>query len=89
MLPTFYCHLHTVESDTFIADCDVGEMFLNFMLDSVIRPHAGVDLSVFEELKQRERKSRGIVGNNVHGGFSLLLYSNYTHVCDREESKER
>ena len=27
-----------------MADCDLGEMFLNFMLDEDILPYAGVDL---------------------------------------------
>ena len=28
-----------------MADCDEGEIFLNFMLESSLRPNEGVDLS--------------------------------------------
>ena len=28
-----------------MGDCDIGEMFLNFMLDKELRPFAGVDLT--------------------------------------------
>ena len=38
------CHLRAVDAGTFMADYDVGEMFLNFMLEPSLRPHAGVDL---------------------------------------------
>ena len=50
-VPTVETHLRAVEVGTFMGDCDIGEMFLNFMLDEKIRPHAGVDLS---ELYQEE-----------------------------------
>ena len=38
-------HLRVVEAETSMDDCDVGEMFLNFMLEPAIRSHPGVDLS--------------------------------------------
>ena len=44
-MPTIDSHLRAVEAGTFMADCDVGEMFLNFMLEPAIRSHAGVDIS--------------------------------------------
>ena len=28
-----------------MSDCDVGESFLNFMLEPLLRPHAGIDLT--------------------------------------------
>lgn len=31
-MPTVDCHLRAVEAGTFMVDCDMGEMFLNFML---------------------------------------------------------
>jgi len=46
-LPTVETHLRAVEEGTFMADCDVGEMFLNFLLHDKIRKLAGVDLSEF------------------------------------------
>jgi len=43
-------HLRAVGEGTFMADNDLGEMFLNFMLGVDIRPFAGVDLaSLFPE----------------------------------------
>jgi hypothetical protein len=49
-LPTMDSHLRAVDVGTFMADCDIGEMFLNFMLDVNIREFAGVDLTaLFEE----------------------------------------
>ena len=44
-LPTVESHLRAVDPDTYMADNDIGEMFLNFMLDVELRPFAGVDLS--------------------------------------------
>ena len=44
-LPTVETHLRAVDAGTYIGDCDIGEMFLNFMLDINIRPYAGVDLT--------------------------------------------
>jgi len=49
-LPTVESHLRAVDEGTYMADNDLGEMFLNFMLDVDIRPFAGVDLeSLFPE----------------------------------------
>jgi hypothetical protein len=44
-LPTVDSHLRAVDSGTYMADCDIGEMFLNFMLDINMREYAGVDLT--------------------------------------------
>ena len=44
-MPTATSLFRFVEAGTFMGDCDIGEMFLNFMLDPVIRPHAGVDFT--------------------------------------------
>ena len=51
-LPTVESHLRVVDPGTFMADNDVGEMFLNFMMDFKMRPYAGVDLTTLfpEEL---------------------------------------
>ena len=49
-MPTVVSHLRSVVAGTFMTDCDVGEMFLNFMLELDLRPYAGVDLTcVFPE----------------------------------------
>jgi hypothetical protein len=44
-LPTMDSHLRAVDVGTYMADCDIGEMFLNFMLDVDLREFAGVDLT--------------------------------------------
>jgi hypothetical protein len=45
VLPTLRTHLRAVENGTFMADVDIGEMFLNFILHEGVRPYAGVDLT--------------------------------------------
>ena len=44
-MPTIDSHFQAVEAGKFMADCDVGTIFLNFMLKPPIRSHTGVDLS--------------------------------------------
>ena len=44
-MPTVLSTLRSVGVGTFMTDCDVGEMFLNFMLEPKLRPFAGVDLT--------------------------------------------
>lgn len=44
-MPTIDLHLQAIDVGTFMVDCDISEMFLNFMLDPEIRPFAGVDLT--------------------------------------------
>ena len=38
-------HLRSVIVEINMSDCNVGEMFLNFMLEPKLRPYAGVDLT--------------------------------------------
>jgi hypothetical protein len=45
VLPTLNTHLRSVEAGTFLADIDIGEMFLNFILHKSVRVHAGVHLA--------------------------------------------
>lgn len=40
-------HLRVVEVGMFIVDYNMGEMFLNFMLEPTIHPNTRVDLSNF------------------------------------------
>jgi hypothetical protein len=44
-LPTIRTHLRAVDENTYMADVDIGEMFLNFILHKDLRALAGVDLS--------------------------------------------
>jgi hypothetical protein len=46
-LPTIKTHLRAVEEGTYMADLDVGEMFLNFVLHSDLRALCGVDLTLY------------------------------------------
>ena len=68
-LPTVETHLRAVNPGTFMGDCDLGEMFLNFMLDEDIRPYAGVDLtSIFpEEIAEGDEKLWEIWGRMLMG----------------------
>ena len=43
-LPTVESELRAMKVGTFMCDCEVGKMFLNFMIDPRLRPRAGVDL---------------------------------------------
>jgi hypothetical protein len=65
-LPTIHTHLRAVEEGTYMADLDVGEMFLNFILHSPTQPWAGVDLTHFINVKDGksrwERWCRSLMG---------------------------
>jgi len=49
-LPTTNTHLRSVEPGTWLADLDIGEMFLNFPLHESLRTLCGVDLSQYGEI---------------------------------------
>ena len=44
-MPTVLSPLRAVVEGNFTSDCDVGEIFLNFMLEPKLRPYASVDLT--------------------------------------------
>ena len=44
-MPTIISHLRSVVAGTLMSDCDVGEIFLNFMLEPKLRTFARVDLT--------------------------------------------
>jgi hypothetical protein len=46
-LPTLSTHLRSVEARTFLADIDVGEMFLNSVLHGSVRVYAGVNFTSY------------------------------------------
>jgi hypothetical protein len=48
-LPTIYDLLRALELDTFMADSDIGDFFLNFMLKERCARLAGVDLTHYVE----------------------------------------
>jgi hypothetical protein len=45
VLPTIETHLRSVDEDTYMADVDVGDCFLNFILHKDLQELAGVDLT--------------------------------------------
>jgi hypothetical protein len=52
-------HLRAVDKKTFMADIDVGEMFLNFILHKDLRALAGVDLShYFGDIRRKDHCGR-------------------------------
>jgi hypothetical protein len=55
VLPTINNHLEAVEEQTYMADVDVGEMFLNFILYEDLRSVSGVDLTCFSPPKMGPR----------------------------------
>jgi len=74
-LPTVESHLRAVDSDTFMADNDVGEMFLNFMMDVRMRPYAGVDLiTLFPEELVMDGLTLHVRWNRLFMGFGPSLY---------------
>ena len=60
-MPTMESYLRLVKARTFMANCDIIEMFLNFMLEPKVHPYAGVDLSqaFLEEASERGGKFNG------------------------------
>jgi hypothetical protein len=54
-LPTIDAHLRSVEPGYYMGDIDIGEMFLNFILDENIQKYAGIDLTPYfpEEVLER------------------------------------
>jgi hypothetical protein len=57
-LPTATSVLDNATERTFFGDIDLGEMFLNFFLDSRLRPWTGVDVSALLNLGTCEEKEQ-------------------------------
>ena len=62
-LPTIDSILRNADEGTWFVDIDLGEMFLNYWLDKVLRPFAGVDVSSL---------GKKVVGND---GQVVFMYS--------------
>ena len=45
MLPTMTTHMGSIQLSTSMGDIDIGEMFLNFMMNKIIRNVCGVDVT--------------------------------------------
>jgi hypothetical protein len=50
-LPTIQTHLRAVEEGTYMANLDIGEMFLNFVLHKELRKLCGVDIWLYADNK--------------------------------------
>ncbi len=63
-LPTIEEHLRAVTVGTYMADLDVSEQFLNFILSEDLQPYAGVDLTPYfgSSSKVWERWTRCFMG---------------------------
>jgi hypothetical protein len=66
VLPTLKTRLQAVEEQTYMADVDVGGMFLNFILYKDLRSVSGVDLTCYFPLEDRkplwETRQRAAMG---------------------------
>jgi hypothetical protein len=59
-LPTLRTHLRAVDKDTYMADVDIGEMFLNFILHRELQSLAGVDLTHYFDAEDKDGKATKI-----------------------------
>jgi hypothetical protein len=59
-LPNICALLRVLEIDTFMADSDIGEMFLNFMLEERCARLAGVDLTHYMQRGEGALEERDI-----------------------------
>jgi hypothetical protein len=55
-LPTIQTHLRAVDKNTYMADVDIGEMFLNFILHRELQSLAGVDLTNYFPMDDKGSK---------------------------------
>ena len=46
-MPTVRNHLRAIDVGSYMADVDIGEMFLNFILHPKVKPYCGVDLTKY------------------------------------------
>lgn len=64
MLPTIDMTLRNVNHEGWFGDIDLGEMFLNFPLDTKLRPYAGIDATELREsLKELDLIPRSVLEN--------------------------
>jgi hypothetical protein len=86
-LPTIEMHLQSVIPGTYMGDIDIGDMFLNFMLHSSIRPAAGVDLTPFfpEELTDSDQRYLWEMWGRCAMGFKPSPYQAVQGVLHADE----
>ena len=59
---------------TWYSDLDLGEMFLNYFMDSDIRPFCGVDVSRFSSDKEKQNGTHWMQWNRMFMGFRASPY---------------
>jgi hypothetical protein len=69
-LPTIEEHLRAIVPGTYMADLDVGEQFLSFILTEDLQPYAGVDLLAYSDSSNRVWEC----WNCCFMGFTALPY---------------
>jgi hypothetical protein len=62
-LPTDDSTLWGIDMKSWLGDVNLGEMFLNFLLDALLRPYMGIDLSAFPACWEENvsKSSSGVV----------------------------
>ena len=64
-----------MDSDSWMGDLDLGDMFLNFPLDVNLRPYCGINLSpAIEEAKSWERWSCCMMGLKPSPYFTIKAF---------------
>ena len=52
--PTINSELRAVKSETFMCDCGVGDMYLNFVLELKVKPHVRIVIEKSKLVKAKE-----------------------------------
>ena len=60
-------------ADTWWSDLDLGEMFLNYFMDPILRPYCGVDVSKFVETRNNSVR-KWLQWNRIFMGFRSSPY---------------
>ncbi|KAL7561075.1 hypothetical protein ACA910_020389 [Epithemia clementina (nom. ined.)] len=80
-LPTAATALRNVSYYSYCVDMDLGKMFLNFPLDSSIRPYSGIDLRPVFPLLFPEAQGRGAELMKWNRNFMGLLPSLFNCIA--------
>ncbi|KAL7564651.1 hypothetical protein ACA910_009338 [Epithemia clementina (nom. ined.)] len=79
-LPTAATALRNVSYYSYCVDMDLGEMFLNFPLDTSIRPYSGIDLRPVFPLLSPKAQGRGAERMRWNWNFMGLLPSPFNCI---------
>ena len=73
-MPTVWSLIRTLDTDSWMTDRDIADMFLNFQLHPTIIPYAGVDLGPLHEDEGDQGIPRWAVWDRMLMGFSGSPY---------------